>query len=247
MTTIIRSSSTTGSISPATALLIVGDCKAELWGISLRERLRRSFSTAGITVVVDAEETTTESANIIIVRSDYVLDQRLVDALVGRPNTLLVSDLVDDENGMTPVAIHIAAVHFSQALDLIAQGQFNATNYPLDVDQFSPTELGGNYNIKLRKRAVPYAVSINNKPLSHIEKLTFDASYKGATDFVTKFVWPAPIRLKPGATLFRDWGGQAWRVEVKADGTFGFEGKTWRSLSAIAREITGTSRRSARR
>ena len=53
---------------------------------------------------------------------------------------------------------------------------------------------------------------------------------------------PVPIRLKPGATLLRDWGGQAWRVEVKADGTFGCEGKTWRSLSAIAREITGTSR-----
>lgn len=194
MTTTIRSSSTTGSISPATALVIVGDCKAELWGISLRERLRRSFSTAGITVVVDAEETTTESANIIIVRSDYVLDQRLVDALVGRPNTLLVSGVVEDENGMTPVAIHIAAVHFSQALDLIAQGQFDATNYPLDVDRFSPSELGGNYNIKLRKQAVPYAVSINNKPLSQIEKLTFDASYKGATDFVTKFLWPIPAR-----------------------------------------------------
>ena len=127
-------------------------------------------------------------------RSDYVLDQRLVDTLVGRPNTLLVSDVVDDESSMIPVAIHVAAVHFSQALDLIVQGQFNAANSLPGVDRFSPAELGGSYNIKLRKRAVPYAVSINDTPLPQIERLTFDASYKGATDFVTKLLWPLPAR-----------------------------------------------------
>lgn len=52
----------------------------------------------------------------------------------------------------------------------------------------------------------------------------------------------APVKLKPGTTLLRDWGGRMWRVEVNADGTFSFGGTTWRSLSAIAREITGTSR-----
>lgn len=51
-----------------------------------------------------------------------------------------------------------------------------------------------------------------------------------------------PVRLKPGTTLLRDWDGRCWRVEVNADGTFSFAGTTWRSLSAIAREITGTSR-----
>lgn len=50
------------------------------------------------------------------------------------------------------------------------------------------------------------------------------------------------LRLKPGATLMRDWGGRTWRVQVEANGAFSFEGKRWRSLSAIARAITGTSR-----
>ncbi len=53
---------------------------------------------------------------------------------------------------------------------------------------------------------------------------------------------PAQVRLKPGTTLLRDWGGRTWRVEVEANGTFRFEGKCWRSLSAIARAIIGTSR-----
>ncbi len=53
---------------------------------------------------------------------------------------------------------------------------------------------------------------------------------------------PVPMKIKPGATLLRDWGGRTWRVEVNADGSFEWGGRRWRSLSAIAREITGTSR-----
>ena len=53
---------------------------------------------------------------------------------------------------------------------------------------------------------------------------------------------PIPMKIKPGATLLRDWGGLTWRVEVIADGSFEWDGRRWRSLSAIAREITGTSR-----
>lgn len=61
-------------------------------------------------------------------------------------------------------------------------------------------------------------------------------------DAPTSSAQPASVRLKPGATLLRDWGGQAYRVEVLADGGFSFEGQVWRSLSAITREITGTNR-----
>ena len=53
---------------------------------------------------------------------------------------------------------------------------------------------------------------------------------------------PIPLRIKPGATLVRDWGGRSWRVEVNSDASFTWDGRRWRSLSAIAREITGTSR-----
>ena len=50
------------------------------------------------------------------------------------------------------------------------------------------------------------------------------------------------MTIKPGSTLLRDWGGRSWRVEVGADGAFRFDGQRWRSLSAIASAITGTSR-----
>ena len=44
-------------------------------------------------------------------------------------------------------------------------------------------------------------------------------------------------RLKPGARLVREWGGETHTVIVLEDG-FEWRGERWRSLSVIAREIT---------
>ena len=48
------------------------------------------------------------------------------------------------------------------------------------------------------------------------------------------------IALSPGTRLLREWQGQTHHVTVVAGG-FEFDGKVWRSLSAIARSITGTA------
>ncbi len=45
-------------------------------------------------------------------------------------------------------------------------------------------------------------------------------------------------RLKPGAKFVREWRGETHTVIVLEDG-FEWKGTQWRSLSAIAREITG--------
>jgi len=44
--------------------------------------------------------------------------------------------------------------------------------------------------------------------------------------------------LKPGAELIREWRGRTYSVIALEDG-FNFEGRRYRSLSKIAREITG--------
>ena len=48
----------------------------------------------------------------------------------------------------------------------------------------------------------------------------------------------APVAAKPGAQLVREWNGRTWQVEV-GEGSYVMDGKRWRSLSAIARHITG--------
>jgi Protein of unknown function (DUF2924) len=49
---------------------------------------------------------------------------------------------------------------------------------------------------------------------------------------------PAQPRLKPGARLVREWHGRTHSVIV-LDDAFEFEGRRYRSLTSIAREITG--------
>ena len=46
--------------------------------------------------------------------------------------------------------------------------------------------------------------------------------------------------LSPGAHLVREWNGRTYQVHV-VEGGFELDGKTWRSLSAIAKHITGAT------
>ena len=52
-------------------------------------------------------------------------------------------------------------------------------------------------------------------------------------------------KLTPGTKLVRDWRGAGYVVTVLEEG-FDYDGKTWRSLSAIAKAITGTHRNGPR-
>ena len=49
---------------------------------------------------------------------------------------------------------------------------------------------------------------------------------------------PAAALLKPGTHLVREWNGRTYQVAVEEDG-FRMDGRHYRSLSAIARKITG--------
>ena len=48
-------------------------------------------------------------------------------------------------------------------------------------------------------------------------------------------------RLRPGARLIRIWKGERHEVQVSPTG-YHWDGRDWRSLSVIAREITGSRR-----
>ena len=48
-----------------------------------------------------------------------------------------------------------------------------------------------------------------------------------------------PTTAKPGSHLIREWNGRTYQVEV-VEGGYVMDGKTWKSLSAIAKHITGT-------
>ena len=49
---------------------------------------------------------------------------------------------------------------------------------------------------------------------------------------------PSPM-LKSGTKLLREWQGKVHEVLALDDGRFAYDGKTYRSLTTIARQVTG--------
>lgn len=78
--------------------------------------------------------------------------------------------------------------------------------------------------------------------LSRAMKLRLADAAKLATGSKSNGRSKASIRrtIKPGTRFLREWQGRTHEVTTTADGRFSYRGETYRSLSAIAREITGT-------
>lgn len=51
---------------------------------------------------------------------------------------------------------------------------------------------------------------------------------------------PREFTFAPGTVLLREWGEREHKVMVTAEGLFEYEGSTFKSLTAVARHITGT-------
>ena len=96
------------------------------------------------------------------------------------------------------------------------------------------------------RRAIRDAVKLHRDAGSRTEALPNTSEAASPDQDVTppKPVAPnsvtvvASASLKPGTRLVREWNGRTHVVDVSEDG-FVFDGKTYRSLSAIAKRITG--------
>jgi Protein of unknown function (DUF2924) len=91
----------------------------------------------------------------------------------------------------------------------------------------------------LMLRAVAHALQMQafgELPPSTIKKLEVSI---GEVNEVTSLAEPTRRELSAGARLVREWHGRTHSVEVLHEG-FLFEGKVYRSLSEIARRITGS-------
>ena len=79
------------------------------------------------------------------------------------------------------------------AIDILRQeGLAETTIREAGLEPMPAAEIAGLYDVSLRKRAPPYACRLTPSNTTRIERITFDAAYKGVTDFVTKFIWPWP-------------------------------------------------------
>lgn len=167
-------------------LCIVGASQRKLWSLTLAERLIRQFAKAGIYEMVNEEAAARHNGPVILVRGDAVIDQPLIPVLLKRPNFLLLSD---DAAKPQPIAACVRGSDAARALEILRKTR------PLGEANLlarAPSQLGTDFWKSLRKRETPYAMVVTDGNKSTVEWRMFMGTYKGATDLVTKHLWPAP-------------------------------------------------------
>jgi phosphatidylglycerophosphate synthase len=185
----------------------------KVWGLPNAERLRRALRAAGIPgeriSVGPASEVSVRGSALLLFRSDYVFDERLVQAVVTSGDSILIS-------AQKAVAAHVGESRLAGALQLL-RGKAS----PDSVDRDSglrcvgPLDLVPAYTAALRKADPPYLLPVHPENIADVESHIFAASYKGITDLVTKWVWPVPARavtrylahagVRPNAVTLLSW------------------------------------------
>ncbi len=170
-----------------------------VWGIAPAERLRRALDAVGVASErIDSDPSVDlpcVTGSLLLFRSDYVFDERLIRALVESVDIVLVSPSSVFDSGRV-VAAHVTASHATEARDLLS-GRSVSREYrsATELHVVTPTDLVPAYTAALRKTDPPYLFAVQPENLAEIEARIFAASYKGITDLVTKWVWPRPARI----------------------------------------------------
>ena len=167
---------------------IVADATVRLWGLSPRERLVRLLRRAGVAHVGDAAEPVPAGASILLVRGDWVYDDRVVAALVRTPNVLL---RVTGDGGPCVVAAHVPATLAARAREVVGDGA--SPDLP-GVAVEEPASLASASQVQLRKLERPFVRQARPEQRRELEDRLFTGAYKGVTDLVTKWAWPVPAR-----------------------------------------------------
>lgn len=174
---------TQSTTAPAPIAVLIGASTVSVWGMSSAERLRRQLERAGIADVRAGAENLDGAASVVLLRLDWAYEQRLIDALAARSGATLVS-------GAESVAANVTGAEAAEAVDRLLAGEAPAGTEELDSEG-----LGGSYNRKLRKREIAYLIPLTEKSVADVEDRSFAGSYKGVTDFVTKYWWPRPAQI----------------------------------------------------
>jgi hypothetical protein len=151
-----------------------GASPVEIWGLTSEERLRRTLRAVGCTQIEAVEAggapPTVAAESVLLFRSEYVFDERLVRALHAAPSTLLVT-----QDGVA-VAAHVEPARAGEVARLLASG--TGAN---GLRSTTPSQLVPPYTAQLRKVEPAYLFEARPELARAIEARTFSASYKGVT------------------------------------------------------------------
>jgi len=179
--------------------------EVRVWALSTSERHRRLLARAGCETIrtLDANEDPgdPQAPSVMIVRSDAIIDERLIEGLFAAQNTILVANRAQNAGWGGAVAAHVDSAHAAEALRVLRRAaedeqpptpEANGSTPAAGIRLAAPGDLAPAYSTRLRKLDPPYIHPARAESIREIEDRIFQSSYKGVTDLITKWLWPRP-------------------------------------------------------
>jgi len=172
---------------------IIKDSPVTHWGLTSRQRILRVLNSAGVTDIVDDIASLPKSGSVILLRGDYLFDDRVIKYMVDSQDVLL--QVPEDQNHRI-VAAKVGSHLAGQTADIV-EGTVSGRSLP-EVEPETLETLSISFQERLLKFEPPFVLPITAENQRNLERRLFDWSYKGVTDLVTKWAWPHPARWVVG-------------------------------------------------
>ncbi|MBB3104432.1 CDP-alcohol phosphatidyltransferase family protein [Azomonas macrocytogenes] len=163
-------------------IYLVGNCTIPLWGITSRERLKRTLKKYPEAQLAAADAHLPTAGKILLLREDYLYDDRVLNGLLKTADVAL-----QDPRDGTVIAAHVS----TELLGGMAQLESQAIE---NLRLVQPDTIASGLITQLRKFDQPWVARVSQTNRQHLEKSLFNGAYKGVTDFITRGVWPVPAR-----------------------------------------------------
>ena len=172
---------------------IIDDSPVQIWGLTSRQRILRVLNSAGVTDIVDDIASVPETGSVILLRGNYLFDDRVIKYMVDAQDILLQ---LPQARTHGIVAAKVSSSLAEQARDVL-EGAASASALP-QVKIETLKTLSISFQEQLLKFEPPFVLLITAENQRDLERRLFTWSYKGVTDLVTKWAWPRPARWVVG-------------------------------------------------
>lgn len=161
----------------APAFGLIGESSARIWGLPIEEWQTRAFKKAG----ADVDRDLIESERGLWHHIDWIMSAELSKSFAVTDRCALIENAV---------VVSLSGATEAEAKALIGSPQSALSAY--DFRPVAPSDVNDGYIKSLRKQEAPYVLDTRETPVLDIMRKQFKSSYKGITDFVTKWFWPVP-------------------------------------------------------
>ena len=172
---------------------IFNESPITLWGLTPRQRIRRVLKDVPASNFIDDFSAVADDRSVLLLRGDYLYDDRLLNYFVQTPARMLK---ISGDDGQMVVAAHVTLPQAQPMKDAMINSAPD-TDIP-GVQAETLETLSLSFQERLRKVERPFVLAMTPQNRGDLEARLFKWAYKGITDLVTKWAWPLPARWAVG-------------------------------------------------